>query len=323
MPDLTVITYARDSQQFAAFLNELFGRKDTLELELTVVDGGAMTLDFEKIHGYCRERGVQLSIVRQDPVDSAVPGYHVAVRQAKAPVVVCVEPGLSVPDDFFFVARKVGLAGYCWLPRPEINMVFDSSEVRTSFGPPAANTICFPRAAYDSDMLGDTTWKRTIWAKADAYLLATQFAKANPRMPRMATMTGLCRRSWVAASLSHYAVTASADQAELGANLLHDTDVRLFSRGIAPWEKIGTAVRPFQSQDEVTTIVTNASMFIDMPRTIPERDVPVVRDRLMAALSVMFAEGQLMVLPECDIVKDADGNYRIKSTGRISLPFEL
>lgn len=323
MPDLTVITYARDSKLFTAFLSEMFGHKPTLELELIVVDGGSMTIDFEKVYGCCSERGVQLSIIRQDPVDSAIPGYHAAVRQAKASTIVCLEPGLSVPEDFFFVAHRVALAGHCWLPRPEINVAFDNSEARTVFGPPAANTICFPRAAYDSDMLGDTTWKRTMWSKADAYLLATQFARVDPSMPRMATMIGLCRRTWVAATLSQYAGIADMDQAELETDLLHDTDVRLFSRGIVPWERIGTAVRPFQSQDEVSAVVRRVSMSIEVPKNISESEVSVVRGRLMTALNMLFAAGKLMVLPECDIMKDADGGYRIKSTGRISLPFEL
>ena len=323
MPDLTVVTYARDSQQFTAFLSELFNRKDQLELELIVADGGAMTIDFEKVFGYCRERGVSFSIVRQDPVDSPIPGYHVAIRQAKAAGVVCVEPGLSIPEDFFSVVHKVTGAGYCWLPRPEINIALESSEVRVAFGPPAFSTICFPRLAYDSDMLGETTWKRTMWPKADAYILATQFAKRNQQVPRMATMAGFYRRTWAAASLSPYACISSVDQADVDAGTLNDTDIRLFSWGVTPWEKLGTGVRPFQSQEEVAAIVTSASTFIVTPKTMSKADVPVVRQRLMAALGKLFIEGNLMVLPECDIVKDADGNYRIKSTGRIHLPFEF
>lgn len=320
MKGVTVVGYAKDARLTAAMLSDVLGRKSDINIELILIDGGSMSIDFGKIHVYCKERGIEFTVVRQEPVDSPAVGFHVAVKQAKCSVVACVDSNVSLPETFLQTAYTVGSAGNTWLLRSALNVALESGEVRTAIGPPSPMGLVFPTVDYDTDVLGDIAWKQTPWPKADAYILASKLATKKPRTVRMASLGGCERRGWFTQATTDYALVAAGDQSDDSRHIYADCDAARVLRG-DKWLDIGSAVRPYQTPEEISAVVTSAAVEAELG-TVDDSNAADKQLMFMSTLAKRFLSGQLMLLPICELVKDAANVYHVKSTGKMYLPFE-
>ena len=320
MQGVTIVAYAKDARLTAVMLGDILGHKQPRNVELILVDGGSMTIDFGKINVYCQERGVDFSTVRQDPVDSPAAGFHVAVKQAKCNVVACLDPNVSLPESFIETAYTVGASGNSWLLRPAFNVALETGEVRIAVGPPSPLGLVFPLIDYDSDVLGDISWKQTPWTKADAYILATKLATKKPRTVRMASLAGCERRSWFTPATTEYALVSGGDQSDENRGIYSETDALRILHG-DKWAEIGSAVHSFQSPEEISIIVTRIASEVGLGG-VNDSNANNMQLAFMSALARCFVSGQLMILPICELMKDQSGTYHVKSTGRMHLPFE-
>ena len=329
--DLTIITYVSNtSDSLSALMAEIFGQSDGFELELLVVDGGCMRVDFEKVGKHCRDHGVKFSMVRQDPMSRHAPGYQVASKQAEGRTLVFLNPAFHIPVDFLKIADSVGRAGYALVPRSWTNVAARTTECWGFWAPPDGMTLIAPAAHFNSRLLDDIAWSSTPWAKADAYILASKLAAEHPGKVGMATVGGLEYRRWLASTrVAPYMSAVERDQVDVNDWILEGSDIRRYAFLGATFESVTERVPGYVPVEQIEAKVHSlvaASRARHSGLVSAKKIAPAVQKDLDAALDELLRGDKLVVRPEFivePVVEGGKQSVRIRSTGNVFLPYEL
>lgn len=327
--DLTLVVYvARQAEYLAQLLAELFQQCDDFKLEFIAVDGGTLQIDFDKLDDHCRKHNIEFSVIRQDPMGRAAPGFHAAAYAARGSTLVFMNPAIRLPQDFLKIAYAVGQAGKVLVPRAWLNIVAPSTECWGFWAPPDGMSLILPREAYTDDLLGECTWESSAWPKADAYLLASKLA-AHSWPVGMATVGEFEYRRWTSShSMEAYMAAVEKDYIDVGAGVLNDRDIRRCTVLGVPFEEVTERVVNFQAPEEIETRVRQVVRMLQEKHARlgdPARIAAALQEDLDRALDDMFGHGLLLIRPQFVAEAQNDGGkgvVRVRSTG-ILLPHEL
>ena len=331
--DLTLIIYmAARPDMVPQLLAEIFAYSEDLSVELIAVDGLDVQVDYEKLGAQCAERGIEFTVIRQEPLNRMAPGYHKAAATAQGEILVFLNPLISIPPDFLRMARFVGRYARTVLLRPWVNVIMPTGECCGFFAPPDNCSLIMPRKAYAAGALGEAVWTSTTWPKADAYVLVTKLVKYAGIAAGIVTMCDYEYRSWVTQEQAEpytgdmYPNAFVVDWSQRPAGTVDAHDIRRHICQGVPFEEVCAPVAGFQSAEELEGLVRQALSEMSLtpgPDTGLAEFVPMIQRELDAVLDTLFCGGQLMFWPSFVVEPDEEAStIRVRSTGDVLLPYE-
>lgn len=329
--DITLIIYvSRRTPHLAALMAEVFDQSEGFEVEIIMVDGGTMRVDFEKVGKHCRDHGIDMSVVRQDPLDRHAPGFQAASKQAQGGTLVFMNPALRIPHDFLKIADYLGSHGKAVLPRAWMNVASRSTECWGFWTPPDGMSLITPARYFHSHLLDNVAWSSTPWPKADAYVLASKIATEHSRHVGMAAVGDFEYRSWMSSErVATYMPVIEHDMTDVNDWVLSHDDIRRYTVLGVPFERVVEPVPAYTALEAVEPMIRQIVMLAQERNQHlgePEQIAPAVQQELDDALDNMFKDGTLIVRPEFAVEPVTDGGQsmvRVRSTGKAFLPHEM
>lgn len=333
--DLSIAIYVHGrSEYLACILGEIFEQAEGLDVEILMIDGRSMYVDFDKVDQSCRDHGIKnYTVVRPSDGQDMYQGFHNAAVAAEGRVLAFLNPGVHLPADFLKTAIQVGSCGKVWLPRPWVNVVSKMTETWGFYAPPDALTIITPRSLYGADLTGETIWRWPEWApKTAAYELALRLVGDREKRDRagVAVMEGYEYRTWTTADRSTgYLSEFESYMVSIDDWVFSENDIRRFSVLGVPFERVVEPLPPAQDPKEVENLVEVAAASVCKrglkPGSSPnmadlrlqmQRDLDEEVDRL-------FADKELVLRPVYSIEPGTKaGTFRVVSTNNVLLPHE-